>query len=66
MAAHKLKLAVRFAVWSNSGQPPIMGLWTTPREFLGLQSVQEPTKAVQFIGWAKDTLQNNAPSPEAS
>jgi len=25
---------------------------TPNREFLGLQSVQEPTKAVQFIGWA--------------
>ena len=24
---------------------------TPNREFLGLQSVQEPTKAVQFIGW---------------
>jgi len=24
---------------------------TSNREFLGLQSIQEPTKAVQFIGW---------------
>src|SRR6516164_5757838 len=32
VTAYKLKLAVRFAVWSNSGQPPIMGLWTTPAQ----------------------------------
>src|SRR5262249_54219077 len=32
VAAYKLKLAVRFAVWSNSGQPPIMGLWTSPTQ----------------------------------
>jgi hypothetical protein len=30
--AYKLKLAVKFAVWSNTGQPPIMGLWTTPTQ----------------------------------